>query len=226
MHDFSPPLNEDTLLSRILYRDALLIVLNKPSGIAVHAAGPKRHNLEQYFDALRFGLPKKPHLAHRLDRDTSGCLVLARNAFAARRMQELFTAGLVKKAYLALVEGVVQQDKGLLDIPLERQSKESSNWRMKADINGSMPAKTDYEVLARHAHQTLLKLIPHTGRTHQLRVHCQALGHPIMGDVIYGTGDGKIPLHLHAHTIEIPLYKNKAPITIEAPVPDYMAGWL
>lgn len=219
-------LTEDELLSRILYRDALILVLNKPSGLPVHAAGPKLYNLEQYFDVLRFGLPKVPHLAHRLDRDTSGCLVLARNPHAARLMHELFTQGKVKKTYLAVVEGQVCHDKGSINIPLSKQSKDMSNWRMKPDELGSITAHTDYEVIKRGDEWSLLKLTPHTGRTHQLRVHCLALGHPIVGDVIYGSGDGIKPLQLHAHTIEIPLYKNKPPIMVKAPLPDHMLGFV
>jgi RluA family pseudouridine synthase len=218
-------MTEAELVSRILYRDGLILVLNKPSGIPVHPAGPCLHNLEQYFDLLRFGLPKVPHLAHRLDLGTSGCLVLARNAHAARRMQQLFVEGKIKKTYLAVVHGAVLEERGQIDIPLSKQSQAKTSWRMKADKNGTITALTDYEVLTRTAEWSLLRLTPHTGRTHQLRVHCLALGHPIVGDYVYGPPqDGIKPLHLHAHTIEIPLYDKKAPIVVTAPMPEHMVA--
>src|SRR5271170_7443890 len=109
-------LTDDEVQSRVLYRDGLILVFNKPSGIPVHKAGPKLHNLEQYFSYLQFGLKNPPNLAHRLDFGTSGCLVLARQAHGARIMQELFTKGRVKKSYLAVVHGQVAKDSGIIDI--------------------------------------------------------------------------------------------------------------
>jgi tRNA pseudouridine32 synthase/23S rRNA pseudouridine746 synthase len=226
MAPFINRLSNDELFSRVLYRDALILVLNKPAGIPVHKAGPGLHNLEQYFPILQFGLKRAPSLAHRLDRDTSGCLVLARHTQAARKMQELFSQGHVKKAYLAIVHGEVVTDRGRIDISLGRQSQQKSNWRMKPDPLGTITAITDYEVLKRSKDNTLLKLVPHTGRTHQLRVHCAALGHSIIGDTIYGVKGDKIShLHLHAHEIAIPLYPKKPPIVVSAPLPSHMESY-
>lgn len=215
-------LSETDLLQRVLYRDGLILVVNKPAGLAVHKGGPSIHNLEQYFHWLTFGLPNAPVLAHRLDRGTSGCLVLARHARAARMMQELFTAGHIKKTYFAWVHGTVAPDEGRIDRALKRMTPEKWNWRMKADPLGQA-AITDFQVVTRTNASTLLKLMPHTGRTHQLRVHCKELGHPILGDAVYA---GDLPfvskLHLHAAHIEIPLYPKKASLTISAPWPEHM----
>jgi RluA family pseudouridine synthase len=215
-------LSAEELHNRILYRDALILVLNKPSGIAVHAAGGSKHNLEQYFHELCFGLPKAPVLAHRLDLGTSGCLILARHAESARRLGDLFTKGIIKKSYNALVEGLVSEDHGFIDIPLAKLSLEKKHWWMKADPHGPLEARSEYRVIKRLKNSTLLELIPHTGRTHQLRVHCASLGHPIKGDYIYGPNKEEAKLMhlcLHASTLEIPLYPKKAPLYIKAPWP-------
>lgn len=217
-----PRLGDDEVLSRVLFRDGLILVFDKPSGIAVHKAGQGRHNLEQYFHLLRFGLPKAPALAHRLDRGTSGCLVLARHRVSAQRLQALFSQGKISKIYFAVVHGAITTDVGRIDLPLSKQSHAKGNWRMKADLDGSITAVTDYVVVMKTPNWSLLKLNPLTGRTHQLRVHCQAIGHPIMGDDIYGHSDGVHKLHLHAHQITIPLYPKKEPLVVTAAWPSHM----
>lgn len=214
-------MTDEEVVNRIIYRDAMILVLNKPHGIAVHPANGSVHNLEQYFHLLQFGLPHPPVLAHRLDLGTSGCLVLARHKEAARRLQVMFTDGHIKKSYVAVVRGTVEQDEGRIDVPLSKQSPQKNHWWMKADPEGGISALTDYQVIKRENDRTWLRLIPHTGRTHQLRVHCKVLQTPILGDYIYGEEDDK-PLHLHAHTIAIPLYKNKPALLITAPFPTHM----
>jgi tRNA pseudouridine32 synthase/23S rRNA pseudouridine746 synthase len=215
----------EEIQGRILYRDALMLVINKPPGIAVHQAHPnavsRDAHLEQYFPALQFGLPKPPQLAHRLDKDTSGCLVLGRHRKALDDLAKLFREGLMSKTYWAVVKGGPYEDEGFIDLPLGRMDQ-SKGWWMKPDPNG-LPSQTGWKVMGRAEGSTLLELTPYTGRTHQLRVHTQAMGWPIIGDPIYG--DGKITgerLHLHARSITIPLYKNKPPIKVEAPAPDHM----
>lgn len=216
-------MKDDEVLDRVLYRDGLILVFNKPSGIPVHPAGPMRHNLMQYAHLLRFGLKNSPELAHRLDRDTSGCLVLSRNITAARKMQELFSGQKISKSYLALVHGQVTQDHGVIDISLSKRSDIKVGWRMKADVGGSIKALTEYRVLYRNKASSVLQLVPRTGRTHQLRVHCLSLGHPIVGDRIYGfIKEPLLKLHLHAHRIAIPLYKNRGEVVIEARLPSHM----
>lgn len=218
-------MSDQEVLDRLIYRDGLILGFNKPSGIPVHPAGGSQHNLEQYFHLLQFGLPKAPMLAHRLDLGTSGCLVLARNKESARRLLTLFSEGLVKKTYIAKVHGEVKDDAGSIDVPLSKQSPEKKHWWMKADLEGTLNALTDFRVIKREGGYSWLELSPHTGRTHQLRVHCAYLGHPIVGDYIYGDDKEnakKLKLHLHAKAIEFPLYPKKAPLKIEAPLPGHM----
>lgn len=220
-------MSDQEVLDRVIYRDALILGFNKPSGIPVHPANGSVHNLEQYFHLLQYGLPKKPALAHRLDLGTSGCLILARHAESARRLLTLFSEGHIKKTYIAKVHGLVPNNSGRIDVPLSKQSPEKKHWWMKADPEGSLNAVTDYEVMKREDSVTWLKLFPHTGRTHQLRVHCAYLGFPIIGDYIYGP-EGEAAkqqkLHLHAYSIEIPLYPKKPALKIEAPLPSHMSN--
>ncbi|MBM3468896.1 MAG: RNA pseudouridine synthase [Alphaproteobacteria bacterium] len=218
------------LTQHILYRDALILVIDKPPGIPVHNASGKKNNLEQYFPELQFGLPNPPTLGHRLDRGTSGCLILARHKEAARRLRVLFSENRIKKTYWAIVCGEFPNDTGRIDLPLSKLSENRKHWWMKVDIQNGVTAITDYQVLGRGSGLTWLELTPQTGRTHQLRVHCSGLGHPIIGDYIYGTQSETAPkdqLHLHARSLEIPLYPKKdAPIQVLASPPDHMLGAL
>ncbi len=211
--------SEAELHARLLYRDALILVVDKPAGIAVHKGPKGGENFEASFHHLRFGLPRNPALAHRLDRDTSGCLALGRHHKALEKLGLLFKQGKIGKTYLAIVEGFPEPDEGLIDLPLGRRDA-NRGWWMKVDPEGQ-PSQTRWKILARGEGHALLALRPLTGRTHQLRVHCAAMGWPILGDPIYGAG-GATPLQLHAQRIEIPLYKNKEPIIVEAPMPAQM----
>jgi tRNA pseudouridine32 synthase / 23S rRNA pseudouridine746 synthase len=212
-------MTEDDLLARLLYRDGMMLIVDKPAGIAVHRGPKGGENLEDYFHALRFGLPRNPALAHRLDRDTSGCLVLGRHHKALEKLGLLFKQGKIEKLYWAIVEGGPAPDDGVIDLPLGRLDPDRG-WWMKPDPSG-LPSKTLWRVLGRAAGLAFLELAPLTGRTHQLRVHCAALGWPVLGDAIYGNG-GAMGLQLHARTITIPLYKNKDSVRVEAPVPAHM----
>ena len=235
------------MVSRLLYRDGLMLVIDKPAGLAVHRGPKGGTSLEDHFDALRFGLPRAPALAHRLDRDTSGCLVLGRHRKALAQLGRLFKNGAVEKTYWAVVEGSPQADAGLIEMPLGRLDA-TRGWWMKHDPQGQ-PAVTRWKVLGRarlepcstnfplvaevarrtsgrveHRPRTWLALEPLTGRTHQLRVHCAEMGWPILGDAIYGTAprQGGPILHLHAREIAVPLYKNRDPIRVTAPAPQHM----
>ena len=211
-------LNEAALVERLLYRDGLMLILDKPAGIAVHRGPKGSANLEELFGGLRFGLPRNPALAHRLDRDTSGCLVLGRHHKALEKLGLLFKQGKVSKTYWAVVDGEPKTDDGLIDLALGRRDA-TRGWWMKVDPLG-LPAQTRWRVMARGNGRAALALEPLTGRTHQLRVHCSAMGWPILGDPIYGAGG--VPLHLHARAVRVPLYKNKEAVAAEAPVPRHM----
>ncbi|HKS88608.1 MAG TPA: RNA pseudouridine synthase [Stellaceae bacterium] len=212
------------LAERILYRDGLVLALDKPAGIPVHAGPGGGANLEHWFPLLRFGLPQPPALAHRLDRDTSGVLVLGRHAKALRRLGRLFAERQVEKVYWAVVAGVPAEPQGRIEAPLLKQPRGVVGWHMVIDPAG-MPAVTDYRVLGAADGRAWLELRPRTGRTHQLRVHCAALGFPVVGDVTYG-GPGGERLHLHARAIALPLYPGRPPLAVEAPVPPHMLAAL
>jgi RluA family pseudouridine synthase len=211
------------LMDRMLYRDGLILVLDKPAGIPVHAGPRGGPNLEAGFAALRYGLPHSPALAHRLDRDTSGCLVLGRHSKALRRLGALFAAGKVEKIYWAVVTGGPAKAEGTIDAPLKKETRKSG-WRMAIDPAGQR-AVTDYRVLGAQDGCAWLELKPRTGRTHQIRVHCAALGCPVVGDPAYG-GSDDAPLHLHARAISVPLYPARPAIQVTAPVPPHMLAAL
>jgi len=216
--------------ARLLYRDGLMLVLDKPYGLPVHRGPKGGESFEDSFGHLRFGLPRDPALAHRLDKDTSGCLVLGRHRKALEKLGLLFKQGKIDKTYWAVVEGGPSQDKGLIDLPLGRLDA-TRGWWMKVDPQGQ-PSQTRWTVLGRGvdalgAPIAWLALKPLTGRTHQLRVHCAALDFPILGDPIYGSGrHGEAGLHLHARKIAIPLSNNKPVILVEACAPAHLQSLL
>lgn len=221
-------MDEAEILSRLLYRDALMLIVNKPAGLPVHLGSGGGEHFEQYFEHLRFGLPRAPSLAHRLDRDTSGCLILGRHRQALAKLSKLFENGKVKKTYLALVAGAPSQGEGEIDAPLAKKSPDPRRWHMEVRDDGQ-PARTLYRTLATSGDVSWLELSPITGRTHQLRVHCAHIGCPILGDRAYGDGVG--PLQLHARSISLPLYATKPSISVSAPLPAHMCealaarGW-
>jgi RluA family pseudouridine synthase len=216
----------DELQARILYKDANLIILDKPAGLAVHAGPTTKHDLEQYLPALQFERKEPPHLAHRLDRDTSGCLALGRHAKALSKLGRLFQAGAISKAYWALVQGNPKGDNGTITAPLLKVTRRGEGWRIIVDKHGQ-PAVTDWKVLARTDGLAWLELSPRTGRTHQIRVHCAHIGLPLVGDITYGQAGGTPqPMMLHARRLTIPYREGAAPIIAEAPPPPAMAAYL
>lgn len=216
------------IMPRLIYRDALMLVLDKPAGLAVHAGKSGGETLTDHLDALRFGLPRRPEIVHRLDRETSGCLALGRHPRALARLNELFRTGAADKLYWAVVEGGPAEETGEIDLALAPEDPRRG-WRMRPDAAGQA-ARTLWRVLGRASGIAWLELRPITGRTHQLRVHCAAAGWPIRGDALYGSG-GRDGLMLHARALTLPLYPKKAPIAVEAPVPERMdpalrlCGW-
>jgi tRNA pseudouridine32 synthase/23S rRNA pseudouridine746 synthase len=224
-------MTSEEMLARLLYRDGLMLVIDKPAGLSVHRGPKGGASLEDYFDALRFGLPRDPALAHRLDKDTSGCLVLGRHRKALAALGQLFKQRKIGKTYWAVVEGKPAQDEGLIDMPLGKLD-ESRGWWMKPDPNGQ-PAQTTWKVMGSAGGVSWLALEPLTGRTHQLRVHCAEMGWPVVGDPIYGSAPrtGGTPLHLHSRGVVVPISKNKDAVKVTAPAPDHMrerltaCGW-
>ena len=220
----SAPISEQDIQSRVLYRDSLMLVIDKPPGIPVHAGFGGGANLEQAFVHLTYGLPRPPSLAHRLDRDTSGCLVLGRHSKALRTLGEMFADGRVHKTYWAMVAGRPKLDEGRIKIAL-RKVGQGPGWKMMADPAGQ-PATTDYKVRGStetpDGVHTWLELHPHTGRTHQIRIHCAELGCPVVGDRVYGPKDPTSPLMLHARAVVLPLYPKRDPIRVTALAPEHM----
>jgi RluA family pseudouridine synthase len=216
------------LEARLLYRDAMMLVIDKPAGIPVHAGPKGGDNLEMFLPALRFGLPATPALAHRLDKDTSGCLALGRHRKATARLGELFASGAVEKTYLAVVVGGPPNEEGVIDAPLARKSHDRRSWWMKV-ADAGLPSVTHWRVLGSGGGVTALELRPQTGRTHQLRVHMAHLGCPIVGDGVYGGDRARgidRHLHLHARALAVPLYPKKPIVAVEAPPPPHMAALL
>jgi tRNA pseudouridine32 synthase/23S rRNA pseudouridine746 synthase/23S rRNA pseudouridine1911/1915/1917 synthase len=223
-----PPLSPEETQARLLYRDGLILVLDKPAGLPVHAGPGGGPNLEQCFEALRFGMPANPGLAHRLDRDTSGCLVLGRHRKALAKLGRLFQAGKVDKTYWAVVVGGPLQAEGRIEAALRKTTRKDGGWRMIVDEKGQAAA-TGYRVLGSGDGLSWLELKPESGRTHQVRVHCAELGCPILGEPMYGILPGerrRVPLHLHARSIVLPLSASKPPIAVTAEPPAHMQAAL
>jgi RluA family pseudouridine synthase len=227
------PLPPGGLAALVLYRDDDVIVLDKPAGIAVHRGPGGGETLDDHLDPLRMGLPRRPELAHRLDKDTSGCLVLGRTGEALARLGRLFRDGRIAKTYWAVAVGHLAGDSGRIDAPLARRSDDRRSWRMQVAADGDASV-TEWRVLGRADGLVWLELSPLTGRTHQLRVHLAHLGCPIAGDRVYG-GDLALSaarrLHLHARAIRIPGGGRWRDIACEAAPPAHMhtllaaAGW-
>ncbi|MFN0110178.1 MAG: RluA family pseudouridine synthase [Blastocatellia bacterium] len=222
----------------ILYEDDSLIVVNKPVGLLVHPShseksGTLLNGLAYHFWKTTGGAIR-PGLIHRLDRNTSGVIVLAKNERAHRTLSKHFRERWVKKIYLALVSGRVEQDTGEIDAPIG--SKEGKDvwprWQVMNEAEGGKSARTIYKVLRRFAAHTLLELEPQTGRTHQLRIHCNLIGHPIVGDPIYRSAlsepDALATQHqiknhlLHASRLIFRHPAGGKELNIEAPMPGQM----
>jgi len=212
----------------VLLRDANLIILDKPAGLPVHAGPKAQQNLEALLPGLSFGLRHVPTLAHRLDQDTSGCLVLARHPKALSRLGRLFGAGLVEKTYWAVVEGGPAEESGVIDLAL-RKITGPAGWRIVPDPAGQRSVSR-WRVLGRGSDVTWLEIQPETGRTHQIRVHLAAQGWPILGDPFYGRA-GPVPLQLLSRRIAVPYWADRLPVAAEAPPPEAMreilrrCGW-
>jgi 23S rRNA pseudouridine955/2504/2580 synthase len=213
----------------VLYRDEAVIALDKPQGMPVQGGPGITRHLDGMLDALRFGAPERPRLVHRLDRDTTGVLLLARTPAAAARLAAAFRGREAEKTYWAVVVGRPHPLEGRIDMPLARARGAGGERTVPAQGREAARAVTLYRVLdAAQKRAALLELTPLTGRTHQLRVHCAAaLGCPILGDGKYGgaaahpEGFGDRTLHLHARALRIP-HPEGGVLELAAPLPPHM----
>lgn len=218
---------EAALLARVLYDDEQVIVFDKPEGLTVQGGKGIARHLDAMLGYLRFGAAELPRLVHRLDRDTSGLLVLARSAAAAAALAAAFRTRAVHKIYWAVVHGRPEPAQGRIAVPLARLSGPIHGLsRPVCASEAGACAITDYETLAQAGHEfAWLQLEPQTGRTHQLRAHCAALGTPILGDALYGglpALGGSSGLHLHARALNLP-HPAGGRLFIEAAIPPHFA---
>lgn len=202
----------------ILFEDGEALVIDKPAGLPLDPPRAGGDSLENHLDALRFGFQREPQPVHRLDQDTSGCLLLARNPKALKRFSAAFEAREVDKVYLGIVAGEVQGESGTIELALSKISSAEKGWRMIPAKKGK-PAVTHWKVLSRKPGLTLVEFRPETGRTHQIRIHALAgLGHALVGDPIYG--DGKLAWRTMLHASELVVKREgKPPIDAYSPMP-------
>lgn len=222
----------------VLYKDDNVIVINKPFGLPVQGGTKITRCLDDLLDGLMFDAPVRPKLTHRIDRDTSGVLVLARTARSATQLMKAFSGKSIDKTYWALVNGSPQPPVGYIDLPLNKMAQEDSGYeQMAVDEEEGKYARTEYRILDSLARKfALMELKPLTGRTHQLRVHMAAIDCPIVGDHKYGGSMGSQGnsdagsmgveniLHLHARRIVIPALGNGKKIDVSAPLPEHMVN--
>jgi len=223
--DFAP---KDILAEKmelnIFYEDDDLVVINKPEGLTVHPASGSQSGtlvnglMYRYQELSDVNGPVRPGIVHRLDRDTSGLILIAKTNVAHARLGRQFEKHTIMKRYVARVQGKVQFDQGIIDVPLE-QHKKYHDQRQVASEGRGKAAITLYQVLKRFPKSTLIALYPQTGRTHQLRVHMKHLGHPILGDEKYGRKESFPRLALHAQSIGFIHPITKAPIEFSCPTP-------
>ena len=210
------------LQDRILFIDGEAMVLDKPAGLPVDT--PKRGgaSIESRLDELRCGFKRKPVIMHRLDQDTSGCLLLARNPSARAAFQRAFEARAVEKYYLAVIGSEIDAADGVIDLAVAKTSSAEAGWRMVGDPQGQA-ATTRWRRIAVRDGRTLVEFRPLTGRTHQIRVHArEAFGSGIVGDRVYGIPGG--PMLLHASRLVVPR-AGKPAIDVTAPLPETFGEW-
>jgi 23S rRNA pseudouridine955/2504/2580 synthase len=206
-----------------------VIALNKPSGLAVQGGSGTERHVDGMLDALRFGSEVRPRLVHRLDKDTSGLLLIARTGPAAKRLSESFRDRETEKLYWAVVVGVPPRPDGAIDLPLAKRPGARDRETMQVDHEEGQKALTHFRILDRAGNRAaLLALWPRTGRTHQLRVHCAEIGCPILGDRKYGGEEALLSavadsrrLHLHARRLTLPHPSGKGELKVQAEPPPH-----
>ncbi|HEY6048091.1 MAG TPA: RNA pseudouridine synthase [Sphingomicrobium sp.] len=210
------------LSERVLYIDAEALVIDKPAGLPVDAPRRGGESIASRVDELGFGFKRPPVAMHRLDTDTSGCLLFARTRKARAAFQQAFETRAVEKYYLAVVAGEIAGSEGVIDVPLGKKSSAEAGWKMVADEQGAA-ATTRWRKIATVDGMTLVEFQPLTGRTHQIRAHArEAFGSGIVGDRVYGVPGG--PMLLHAWRLVLPR-EGKAPIDVTAPLPEHFGDW-
>ena len=210
------------LSERILFIDGEAMVIDKPAGLPVDEPRRGGESLVARLAELRCGFRSSPTPMHRLDQDTSGCLLLARNARVRATLQQAFEARKVRKYYLAVVATAVQEETGTIDVPLGKKSSAEAGWRMIADPRGQ-EAITNWRRLAVREGRSLIEFVPLTGRTHQIRAHArEAFGTGIVGDRVYGVPGGM--MLLHASRLVVPRDRHEL-IDVTAPLPEHFGDW-
>jgi len=212
----------------IVYEDDDLLIINKQPGLVVHPAAGNRENtlvnaLKYYFDEnlSTFGGAERAGIVHRLDKETSGLIIVAKNDFTHKKIANQFKSRTVSKSYLAIVKGIVQHDQGKCDQPIGKGRIFKK--RMIVQHSEGKAALSEYTVVERYAYATLLEVKIHTGRTHQIRVHMKYMGHPVLGDCVYGVSSPLIDRQcLHAHKLEFNHPKSKKRMSFVAQLPSDM----
>ena len=218
----------------ILFVDGEAIVIDKPAGLPVDAPRAGGESVEARIDELKLGFHRPPTPMHRLDRDTSGCLLFARNPKARARFQREFEAGTVRKSYLAVVSREIEEAEGLIDLPVAKTSSAADGWRMVIDEAGKS-ARTRWRRIAVAEGMSLVEFRPETGRTHQIRVHAaRGLWASIVGDPVYGSPEQSrlsmmtapdAGMLLHAWRLAVPR-EPKDEVDVTARPPDRFGRWL
>jgi len=210
------------LAERILFIDAEAVVIDKPAGLPVDAPRRGGDSIAARLDELKCGFKRPPTPMHRLDTDTSGCLLFARNPKARGLFQRAFETRMIQKYYLAVVAAEVAAELGEIEAALAKHSSAEAGWKMVSDPHG-LAATTRWRRLAVRDGSTLVEFQPLTGRTHQIRAHArEAFGGGIVGDRVYGIPGG--PMLLHASRLVVPR-DGKPDIDVTAPLPDYFGEW-
>jgi tRNA pseudouridine32 synthase/23S rRNA pseudouridine746 synthase len=211
-----------SLADRILFIDAEALVLDKPAGLPVDTPRRGGDSIAARIEEIDFGFKRPPTPMHRLDTDTSGCLLFARTAKARSTFQQAFETRLIEKYYLAVVAAAIGEEEGVIDVPLAKTSSAAAGWKMVADDHG-LEATTRWRRILTRDGRTLVEFRPLTGRTHQIRAHArEAFGGGIVGDRVYGVPGG--PMLLHASRLVVPRPVKPA-IDANAPLPDYFSEW-
>jgi 23S rRNA pseudouridine1911/1915/1917 synthase len=216
----------------VIYEDEHLVALNKQAGIVVHPSYGHQSGtlvngiLARWPETMHVGGAERAGIVHRLDKDTSGLIIVAKSAEIHKALQRLFKRRQVQKTYLALVEGHVSPRQGLIDAPIGRDKRQR---KRMAIVRSGREARTTYGVVEFYDEHSLVELKPETGRTHQLRVHLAWMGYPVVGDRVYGYRKQRLLFHrhfLHAHKLELKHPMIEETLSLTAPLPDDLAKLL